>query len=96
MRERHFRKLQKERHLSEIQFNILSNHTFKNLSSRERRQMAKLIYKAELIEMELKSKDINKTLQSFQEMIGNITINLIEKDDLDDDEDGFNNPFDKH
>jgi myo-inositol-1-phosphate synthase len=95
MKERHFRKLQKERHLSEISFNILANHTFKNLTSRERRQMAKLIYKAELIEMELKSKDINKTLQSFQEMIGNITINLIDKDDSDDDEDDFNNPFDK-
>ena len=97
MQERHFRKLQKDRHLAEISFNILRNHLFKNLSVRDRKIMAKLIYKAELIEMELKSKDLNKTLMAFEDMINNITINIIDKEDNDDedDEDGFNNPFDK-
>jgi hypothetical protein len=87
MRERYIRKLQKNRHLAEIAFNILSNPVFKNLSRSERARMAKLIYKAELMELEVKSKDVAKTMTSFQDMIKNIQIQVLEElDEEDDDE----------
>ena len=89
MREKHIRKLQKNRHLSEIAFTLLQNHTFKNLTRRDRYKMAKLIYKAELIEIEIKSKDLNRTLQSFQDMIQNISTQLIEDFNDEDDDDDF-------
>lgn len=85
MRERHVRKLQKERHLAEIAFTLLRNPTFKNLSRSERYKMAKLIYKAELLEMELKSKDIARTLQSFQDIINQVESQMLEDGDEDDD-----------
>ena len=91
MRERQIRKLQKNRHLAEIGFTLLQNPTFKNLSRADRYRMAKLIYKAELIEIEIKSKDMSRTLASFQEMIQNITDQMV--DDDDDDFDGPENPF---
>jgi hypothetical protein len=47
--------------------------------------MAKLIYKAELMELEVKSKDMAKTMNSFQDMIKNIQVQLLEE--LDDEED---------
>jgi hypothetical protein len=74
MRERYIRKLQKNRHLAEISFNILNNSTFRNLTRSERGRMAKLIYKAELMELEVKSKDVAKTMNSFQDMIKNMQI----------------------
>jgi hypothetical protein len=92
MRERQIRKLQKNRHLAEISFTLLQNPTFKNLSRADRFRMAKLIYKAELIEIEIKSKDMSRTLASFQDMIQNITSQLVEDDD-EDDENGPPNPF---
>jgi hypothetical protein len=92
MRERQIRKLQKNRHLAEISFTLLQNPTFKNLSRADRFRMAKLIYKAELIEIEIKSKDMSRTLASFQDMIQNITSQLVEDDD-EDDENGPENPF---
>jgi hypothetical protein len=85
MRERHLRKLQKHRHLAEISFNILRNPVFKNLSKRDRDKLALLIYRAELIDMELRGKDTNKVLENFQQLMDNINIQLIQ--DLDDDED---------
>lgn len=89
MREKHIRKLQKERHLAEIAFTLLRNPTFKNLSRSERFKMAKLIYKAELLEMELKSKDISRTLMAFQDIINQVESQLIEGNDEDDDDDFF-------
>lgn len=93
MRERQIRKLQKNRHLAEIGFTLLQNPTFKNLSRADRYRMAKLIYKAELIEIEIKSKDMSRTLDTFQEMISRITDQLVEDDDDDDDLNGPQNPF---
>jgi hypothetical protein len=91
MRERYIRKLQKNRHLAEIAFNILSNPVFKNLTRAERGRMAKLIYKAELMELEVKSKDMAKTMTSFQDMIKNIQVQLL--DELDEDDDDFPDKF---
>ena len=91
MRERHIRQLQKNRHLAEIGYSLLSNPTFKNLSRSDRFKMAKLIYKAELLEMEIKSKDISRTLTAFQDLMSNIGNQLFEdgRDEEDDDEDDF-------
>lgn len=89
MRERYIRKLQKNRHLAEIQFNILANVTFKNLSPRERKQMAKLIYKAELLEMEVKSRKIADTMKSFKDLMDTIDMQLKDGDFGDDDDDDF-------
>lgn len=89
MREKHLRKLQKERHLAEIAFTLLRNPTFKNLTRSERHKMAKLIYKAELLEMELKSKDISRTLAAFQDIINQVESQMIEGFDDDEDDDPF-------
>ncbi len=84
MRERHLRKLQKHRHLAEISFNILRNPVFKNLSKRDRDKLAIIIYRAELIDMELRGKDTNKVLENFQQLMENINLQLIQ--DLDEDD----------
>lgn len=93
MRERQIRKLQKNRHLAEIGFTLLQNPTFKNLSRADRYRMAKLIYKAELIEVEIKSKDLSKTLNAFQDMIQTITSQMVDDEDEDDDGFGEGGPF---
>lgn len=93
MRERHLRKLQKDRHLAEIAFNLLSNPTFKNLSRRERGQLAKLIYKAELIEVELRSKDTTRVMNAFKDLINGINIQILEAADDDDENFDENDDF---
>lgn len=92
MRERQLRKIQKQRHMSNILIMILNNPIFKNLDEGDRRKMAKLIYKAEMIEMHARDKDIVRVNASFQNIIDAIRINLEQVDDrdmkdyLDDDE----------
>lgn len=93
MRERHLRKLQKDRHLAEIAFNLLSNPTFKNLSRRERGQLAKLIYKAELLEIELRSKDTTRVMNAFKDLINGINIQILEASDDDDENFDENDDF---
>jgi len=93
VRERHLRKLQKDRHLAEIAFNLLSNPTFKNLSRRERGQLAKLIYKAELIEVELRSKDTTRVMNAFKDLINGINIQILEAADDDDENFDENDDF---
>ncbi len=90
MRERYIRKLQKNRHIAEISFNILANATFKNLSARERKRMAKLIYKAELLEMEVKSRQVAETMENFKNLMNNIEMQIKDQRFDDDDDD---NPF---
>jgi hypothetical protein len=51
--------------------------------------MAKLIYKAELLEMEIKSKDMSKTLMAFQDIINQVESQMIEGLDDDEDDDPF-------
>ena len=87
MQERHFRKLQKERHVAEIAFNLLSNHVFRNLTPRERQKMAKLIYKAELIDAEMRSKDSYNVMLQFNSIMQNLDMKLENMEIVDDDED---------
>jgi hypothetical protein len=90
MRERQLRKIQKQRHMSNIAIMILNNPVFKNLSDADQKKMAKLIYKAEMIEMHARDKDIIRLNSSFQNIVDAIRINLEQLDErefLDDDED---------
>lgn len=78
--------------MSNILIMILNNPIFKNLDEGDRRKMAKLIYKAEMIEMHVRDKDIVRVNASFQNIVDAIRINLEQIDDrdmkdyLDDDE----------
>jgi myo-inositol-1-phosphate synthase len=95
MNERQVRKVQKNRHMTEIQLNIASNSVFKNLSARDRMKLAKIIYKAEMVEFYVREKDLNRVNSAFQEMIANALMNIDAREfpeDLDDDDD---DPFKK-
>lgn len=86
MRERHLRKLQKDRHLAEIAFNLLSNPTFKNLSRRDRGKLARIIYKAELLEIELRSKDASRVMDAFKQLMNGINIQILDARDREDED----------
>lgn len=93
MNERQIRKIQKNRHMNEILLNIASNSVFKNLSTRERGRMAKLIYKAELTEFYVRERDLTRTNNAFAQMVANILDQLESKGmRVDFDEDG-DDPF---
>lgn len=94
MNERQVRKVQKNRHMTEIMLNIAQNSVFKNLSQRERMKLAKIIYKAEIVEFYIREKDLNKVNTAFQEMIASALMSLDERDYLDDEEDD-EDPFKK-
>jgi hypothetical protein len=90
MRERQLRKIQKQRHMSNIIIMILNNPIFKNLGEADQKKMAKLIYKAEMIEMHARDKNIIRLNSSFQDIVDSIRINLEQLDErglLDDDDD---------
>ena len=90
MNERQVRKVQKNRHMTEIQLNIAANSVFKNLSHRDRTKLAKIIYKAEMVEFYIREKDLTKINSAFQDMIANALMNIdaaFEEDE--DDEDPF-------
>ena len=91
MNERQIRKVQKNRHMTEIQLNIAANSVFKNLTHRDRLKLARIIYKAELIEFYIREKDLTRVNDKFQEMIASALNNLRENgieldDDLDEDD----------
>ena len=89
MNERSVRKVQKNRHMTEIMLNIAQNQVFKNLSPRDRKRMAKIIYKAEIYEFYIREKSISNVNNEFQQMIANALMNLDEALDVrfDDEED---------
>lgn len=97
MHERQLLKIQKQRHMSNIFIMLLNNPLFKNLSDRDQRRMAKLIYKAEMIEMHARDRALVRNNESFQNIVdalNNAINNEFGRDFLDDefDEDG-EDPF---
>jgi len=86
--ERRLRKMQKLRHMNDINMMILGNPLFKNLEKRDQRRLANLIYKAEMIEVFVRDKEIVRVNQSFEEIIAAVADMLDEQDD----EDGKNYP----
>jgi hypothetical protein len=91
MKEKQLLKLQKQRHMSNIFIMLLNNHLFKNLSERDQRKMAALIYKAEMIEMNVRNKQIIRVNQSFQDIVDalNSAMDFDLDDGPDEDEDDF-------
>ena len=67
--ERSLRRLQKQRHMYDIQRMILANPLFKNLDAKDQKVLQKLIYKAEMAEMFMRDRNVVRTNQSFDELI---------------------------
>jgi hypothetical protein len=66
------RRLQKQRHMYDIQRMILANPLFKNLGARDQKTLQKLIYKAELAEMFIRDRNVVRINQSFDEIMENV------------------------
>ena len=79
--ERRLRKLQKQRHMNDIQLMILNNPLFKNLEKRDQKKLAELIYKAEMIEVFVRDKEIMRINQSFSDIVAAIADMMDEDDD---------------
>jgi TRAP-type C4-dicarboxylate transport system substrate-binding protein len=81
--ETQMRKLQKQRHLYDIQMMVLSNPLFKNLNKREQKQLVKLIYKAEMMEVYMRDRQIVRINDSFDDIVESVARMLDEVDERD-------------
>jgi hypothetical protein len=81
--ESQMRKLQKQRHLYDIEMMVLSNPLFKNLNKREQKKLVKLIYKAEMIESYMRDRQILRVNESFDDIVENVARML---DDMNENE----------
>ena len=90
VKERQLLKIQKQRHLSNIRLMVLNNGLFKNLSERDQKKMIKLIYKAEMVEMHARDRNIIRVNNSFEDIMKSLIENAI----IDDEEDGKGPFFD--
>ena len=70
--ERQMRKLQKQRHMYDIKMMIMGNPMFKNLSEWDQRKLAKLIYKAEMMEIYMRDKQIIRINDDFEDIVQNV------------------------
>jgi hypothetical protein len=77
------RKLQRQRHLYDIQMMVLGNPLFKNLNKREQKQLVKLIYKAEMMEMYMRDRQIVRVNDSFEDIVESVARMLDEVDERD-------------
>jgi TRAP-type C4-dicarboxylate transport system substrate-binding protein len=94
MNERQLLKIQKQRHMSNIYIMLLNNPIFKNLPDKDQRVLARLIYKAEMIEMHARDRSLIRTNESFQNIIDAINGAIVadfgdDRDEFDEDEDPF-------
>lgn len=90
MNERYVRKVQKQRHMGNIDLMVLSNPIFKNLSDRDRKKLGRIIYKAEMIEMHVRDKSLMRVNDSFQDIIDAIGLAIMQEDGPDDDDEDDN------
>lgn len=79
--ERRLRNLQKQRHMSDIQMMILNNPLFKNLGKKDQKKLADLIYKAEMVEVFVRDKEIMRINQSFSDIVAAIADMMDDEDD---------------
>jgi len=70
--EKSLRRLQKQRHLYDIQRMILANPLFKNLDAKDQKVLQKLIYKAEMAEMFIRDRNVIRINQSFDEIVESV------------------------
>lgn len=85
-------KLQKQRHMYDIKMMVLSNPLFKNLSERDQKTLVKLIYKAEMMEIYMRDKQILRINESFEDIVQNVADMLnqaIEEGEDDDRRDDY-------
>jgi hypothetical protein len=87
--ERQLRKLQKQRHMYDIQQMILSNPLLKNLGSRDQKTLQKLIYKAEMIEVFMRDKQIVRVNESFEDIVNSVADMLDDAFRQDDEDEDF-------
>jgi hypothetical protein len=85
--ERQLRKIQKQRHMSNIFIMLLNNPLFKNLSDRDQRKIAKLIYKAEMIDRYARDKETVSVNVAIQDIISSLNAALQDDNELSDEED---------
>jgi TRAP-type C4-dicarboxylate transport system substrate-binding protein len=81
--EKQMRRLQKQRHIYDIQMMVLSNPLFKNLNKREQKQLVGLIYKAEMMEMYMRDRQIVRVNDSFDDIVESVARMLDEVDERD-------------
>ena len=84
--ERQMRKLQTQRHMYDIKMMVMSNPMFKNLSERDQKKLVKLIYKAEMMEIYMRDKQIIRINDDFEEIIQNVA-DMLNQHMGDEDED---------
>ena len=70
--ERQMRKLQKQRHLYDIKMMVMGNPMFKNLNEWDQRKLCKLIYKAEMMEIYMRDKQIIRINDDFEDIVQNV------------------------
>ncbi len=85
------RKLQQQRHLYDIKLMVLNNPLFKNLSERDQKKLIKLVYKAEMMEVFMRDRQIMRVNDSFDDIVESVANMLNDALDQDDDED-FDGP----
>jgi len=79
------RNLQKQRHAYDIQVMVLSNPLFKNLGKRDQKNLVKLIYKAEMMEMFMRDSQIVHINDSFDQIVEDVANMLNEGYEGDED-----------
>ena len=70
--QRQMQKLQKQRHMYDIKMMVLGNPLFKNLSEWDQKKLVKLIYKAEMMEIYMRDKQILRINDSFDDIVQNV------------------------
>ena len=89
--ERQMRRLQKQRHVYDIRMMVMANPLFKNLSEWDQKKLVKLVYKAEMMEMFMRDKQIMRINDSFEELIEGVANAINEaigaEEEEDDDKD---------
>lgn len=56
----------------DIKMMILSNPLFKNISDWDQRKLAKIIYKAEMVEIYMRDKQIIRVNESFEDIVESV------------------------
>lgn len=89
--ERQMRKLQKQRHLYDIKMMVMGNPIFKNLNEWDQRLLVKLIYKAEMMEIYMRDKQIIRINDDFEGIVQGVTdmLNQALGPDEEDEEDRY-------
>jgi DNA topoisomerase VI subunit A len=87
--ERQLRKLQKQRHMYDIQQMILANPLLKNLNSKDQKTLQKILYKAEMVEVFMRDKQLVRVNESFEDIINKFSVMFDESVRDEDEEDDF-------